>query len=93
MKGETLLDILCRERMGNALENSLRNCDRYNRAEKIANRKMDKALKQGLNRKQKLAIDEAFTAYNYSNAEYGRASYLQGFRDGISLFGEIFNNT
>lgn len=52
---------------------------------------MEKALRNGLSKKQKYAIDQALMAYNHSNAEYGRAAYIQGFRDGVRLITEIFD--
>jgi hypothetical protein len=92
MREDNLLDILCRERIGGALEASLKNCDRYNKAENEANKKMEKALRIGLSKKQKFALDQALMAYNHSNAEYGREAYIQGFRDGARFIAEIFDN-
>jgi hypothetical protein len=90
MKDEKLLNILCQERMASALELSLKSCERYKDAEREADKKMEYVFELGLDNKQKYAIDQAFTAYNYSNAEYGKAAYLQGFRDGINLIKEIY---
>lgn len=91
MRDDKLLDILCGERLGGALEASLKNSDRYNKAEKEANKKLEKTFKVGLNKKQKIAIDEALMAYDQSNAEYGREAYIQGFRDGVRLLTEVFD--
>ncbi len=93
MGDDSLLDILCRERIGGALEASLKNCERYKKVENEADKKMEKALRNGLSKKQKLAIDEALMEYNHSNAEYGRAAYIQGFRDGARLIIEIFDRS
>lgn len=92
MKDEKLLNILCQERMASALELSLKSCERYKNAEQEADRKMEYVFEMRLDNKQKYAIDQAFTAYNYSNAEYGKAAYLQGFRDGINLLKEIYES-
>ena len=42
-----------------------------------------------MNKEQKTAVDKVALAYNNSGAEYGRAAYFQGLRDGIKLMSEI----
>lgn len=90
MNDEKLLNLICRERMTSALEVTLKDCASYKIAELEADRKMEYVLAMGLSSEQKYAIDQAFTAYNESNAEYGKAAYMQGFRDGISLLKELY---
>lgn len=71
------------------MEQSIRKCKRYHRAVRKADNTLNYALGLNMNKEQKTAVDKVALAYNNSGAEYGRAAYFQGLRDGIKLMSEI----
>lgn len=73
-----------------ALEASLRKDKAYIKSREIAGKQQDKLEHIGLNKKQWRAADRAISASNALGAEYGRAAYEQGFRDGVKLISELY---
>ena len=84
-----LLEKLGQQRIDNALEQTIRKCKRYHSAVRKADDTLDYALGLSMNKEQKAAVDNVALAYNHCGAEYGRAAYFQGLRDGIKLMSEI----
>lgn len=84
-----LLEKFGEHRINNALEKMLKSHKRYHRSVRKTKEKLEYALGLDMNSKQRLAVDRVASAYNYCGAEYGRAAYFQGLKDGIRLMSEI----
>jgi len=87
---ESLMEVFFEVRASGALEESLMNDEDYQVASKKTSEKVLKIDEIKLNREQWEVVDCALTACNEKNAEYGRVSYNQGFRDAVRFLTEIF---
>lgn len=86
---ESLLEVFCKARVEGALERTLAENEKCQMAEKEVKRKMCCIAEINLSDSQSMAVDEAFTALNVSEAVYRDVTYRKGLKDGIKLAIEL----
>lgn len=83
-----LLEILTRERMQTAVEETWYNSNQYREGEKQYDEMYSKVMK-GMVKEQWGQLDRLMSLYNQFNVEYGEVAYRQGLVDGFRLAREL----
>ena len=90
-KKDSLLERIFEARVGNALEEALRNDIKYQKANAKTHKKVEKISEHKFSTEQWAVVDRALSAYNTRSVEYGRVAYMQGFRDAANLLWQVGN--
>lgn len=86
---ESLLEDFFEKRISTALKAALVSGIQYQAALKKQNESISRLEKCGLSMEQKSKVDEALSASQALNTEYGREAYKQGFADAHKLLTEL----
>lgn len=87
---DSLIELLCQERINTALQETMNNSERYQQAGEEMEEIFEHIKSVVDDDKQKLMIDDVVSAANARGGEYGDGAYHQGFHDGIRLMVEIY---
>lgn len=87
---DSLIELLCQERIDTALQETMNNSERYRQASEEVEEILQQIKGVVDDDKQKLMIDDVVSAANARGGEYGDGAYHQGFYDGIRLMVEIY---
>lgn len=83
-----MLQELFEARAGTALEQALREDNRYMEIKDKTKQIIDRVYGIELTSRQKAVVDEALEADNERGAAYGKVAYCQGFKDAVNLLVE-----
>ena len=88
-KTQCLLDIFVKVRTVKALDRAVSRNSAYQDTLKRQDKAFDKLDNAGLNKEQRIIVDNAISAANDCGAAYGAAAYRLGLQDGIRLASEV----
>lgn len=88
---DRLLEDLYLIRACSVLEDVLQKDKNFQESNHLIESKLEILSHCNLTCKQQNAVDDVFSAYNFNSSEYGRNAYIQGFKDAITLFMQIYS--
>lgn len=89
---DCLLEDLFLARAYTALENKLQKDKNFQASNIQIKNKLESLKHHNLSYEQQNLIDNLLSACNLNSSEYGRNAYIQGFRDAVTLFMQIYSS-
>lgn len=88
-----LLEELFIARAHSALEEMLKEDERYRKMNEKTKKELSKLDNCHLSHEQWARIDEVLSLHNSRSSEYGCKAYILGFKDAVTLFMQIYHNS